>query len=221
MGDEFGRPYRVVGAADDEFRLGRAVSGELDFESEAGGGIEGPQLAFVVRLSRAPRLAAGRLGERAFAEETRARILVADQSAAGAGLHGEERGLAAIGARRAQQPIARENGVERAHEHRLDVHAGEIEVTRIGADLMAGDFAEADEPQRARPAGVVLQPDAPVQDRALRDRGASSIVARMPLTVLPMRKRLKRRIRSTSIVAGAPRRLDQPIDHGASPSSHT
>ena len=55
LGDEFGRPHRVVGAADDEFRLGRAVSGELDFEREAGGGIEGPQLAFVIRLSRAPR----------------------------------------------------------------------------------------------------------------------------------------------------------------------
>ena len=116
----------------------------------------------------APRLAAGRPGERAFAEETRARILVADQSAAGAGLHGEERGLAAIGARRAQQAIAGENGVERANEHRLDVHAGEVEIARIGADLMAGNFAEADEPQRARPTGAVLQLDAPAQDRALR-----------------------------------------------------
>ena len=48
------------------------------------------------------------------------------------------------------------------------MHAGEVEVARIGADLMAGDLAEADEPQRARPAGVVLQPDAPAEDRALR-----------------------------------------------------
>ena len=60
-------------------------------------------------------------------------VLVADEFRPCARLHREERGLSAIGARRAQEPVARQNGVKRAHEHGLDVHAGEIEIARVSA----------------------------------------------------------------------------------------
>src|SRR6185437_11778583 len=102
-----------------------------------------------------------------FADEADARILIADELGAGARLDGEDRGFAAIGAGRAQKPVARENGVERAHEYRLDMHAGEVEILRISAGLVASDLAEAGEAQPPGPARPVLEPDAPAQDRAL------------------------------------------------------
>ena len=167
LGDEPRRADRVVGAPDNELRFGMAAGRQFDFKGEARGGIEGPELALVVEFSRAHGLASRGAGERSFAQKTRARILVTDEPGAGAGLHREERSLAAIGARRSQQAIAREDRVEGADEDRLDMHAGEIEIARIGAGLVAGDFAEADEAQAARPAGEVFEADAPAQNRAL------------------------------------------------------
>ena len=126
-----------------------AVGGELDFEREARRRIEGPELALVVDLARsatARNRSDGRATPRR--ESACANPRSPASSTPGARLHREERGLAASGARRAQQAVARENGVERAHEDRLDVHAGEIEIARVGAGFMAGDFAEAGQPQR-------------------------------------------------------------------------
>ena len=79
--DQLRRPDRVIGAPDDELRFGVALSRQLDFEREARGGIEAPELALVVEFSRAEGLAARRTGERSLAQETRARILIADESA--------------------------------------------------------------------------------------------------------------------------------------------
>ncbi len=63
------------------------------------------------------------------------------------------------------------------------MHAGEIEVARVGAGLVAGDFAEAGQAQAARPAGEVFQADAPAQDRALGVRrglhGRAHVVKRV------------------------------------------
>src|SRR6202012_3847271 len=77
------------------------------------------------------------------------------------------RGFTAIGARGTQEAIACEDGVERAREDRLDMHAGEIEVFRVGAGLVAGDLTETGEPKPSRLTRFVLKPDAPTKNRAL------------------------------------------------------
>ena len=46
------------------------------------------------------------------------------------------------------------------------MHAGEIEILRVSAGLMAGDLAEAGETQAPMPVRFVFEPDAPAQDRA-------------------------------------------------------
>ena len=143
--NQFARPHRVVGAADDELCLRRLAGSEHRLKRETRRWIEGPEFAFVVELAPTPPLATGWLCERPFAEEADTRILVADELGASARLDSEERYFSVIGPRRAQKPVARENGVELAHEHGFDVHAGKIEILRIGARFMARDLAEAGE----------------------------------------------------------------------------
>src|SRR5580700_4493962 len=166
--NQFARPDGVVGAADDELCLRGLAGSEHRLKRETRSGIEGPEFAFVIELAPVPPLAAGWLHQRAFADEADARILVANELGAGARLDGEERDFSAIGPRRTQEPVARENGVETAHEHGLDMHAGEIEIFRVSAGLMGGDLAEAGEAQASMPVRFILEPDAPAQDGALR-----------------------------------------------------
>src|ERR1700722_13693811 len=165
--NQFARPDGVVGAADDELCLRGLVGSEHRLKRETRRWIEGPELAFVVELTPTPPLATGWLHQRALADEADARILVADEFRAGARLDSEERGFATIGPRRTQEPVARKNGVERAHEHGLDMHAGEIEIFRVSAGLVPGDLAEAGEAQASMPVRFILEPDAPAQDRTL------------------------------------------------------
>ena len=69
-GDQLARPDGIVGAAGNEFGLGRAIGGERQFEGEARGRIECPKFALVIELAPAQRLAPRRIGERTLAEET-------------------------------------------------------------------------------------------------------------------------------------------------------
>src|ERR1700722_2750638 len=149
--NQFARPDGVVGAADDELGLRGLAGSEHRLKRETRRWIEGPELALVIELAPAPPLATGWLCERPFADKADARILVANEFGAGARLDGEERDFSAIGPRRAQESVARENGVEWAHEHGLDVHAGEVEILRVSAGLMGGDLAEAGEAQTSMP----------------------------------------------------------------------
>src|SRR5580704_9453300 len=89
--DQFARPDGVVGAADDELCLRGLVGSEHRLKRETRGGVEGPELAFVIELAPAPPLTAGWLHQRAFADKADARILVADEFGAGARLDCEER----------------------------------------------------------------------------------------------------------------------------------
>src|ERR1700722_12640260 len=47
------------------------------------------------------------------------------------------------------------------------MHAGEIEISRVSASLMAGDLTETGEAQPPRLARFVFKPNAPAQNRAL------------------------------------------------------
>src|ERR1700722_3740021 len=167
-GDAIGRFALIVGMAGDELDLGNSIGGEFDLQRETGGRIEAPQLAFIVRLAPAPRANAGRVGERALADEARARILIADETdAVRARPRREKPDLAATGARRAQQPVARENRIERLDEKRLDMHAGKIEISGIGARFVLRDFGEAGHAQLARAPGFVGEQYAPGDDRLI------------------------------------------------------
>ena len=180
-------------------------------------------------LRQRQRLAAGGLGQRALAEEAGARILVADEFGAGAGLDGEERRLAAIGARRAQEPVAGEDGVERAHEHRLDMHAGEIEVARVSVRLVAGDFAEAREPQPPRPPGSVGRAGSASSAPRRSASGAISIRASIPFTRMDDREAIeprsprcgtrRRGARARSRSTRAPRRPRSHRRNGRAPAA--
>src|ERR1700733_9170847 len=145
--NQFGRPHRVVGAADDELCLRRLSRSEHRLKRETRRWVEGPELAFVVELAPAPPLATGWLYQRALADKADARIFVTNELGARTWLDGEERCFATLGARRAQKPVARENGAERTHEHGLDMHAGKIEIFRVRAGLVPGNLAEAGETQ--------------------------------------------------------------------------
>ena len=206
-GDEFGGPDGVVGAADDELGLGRAARGERHVDGEARRRVEGPELAFVVELAPAPGLAAGRLHQRALAEEAGARILVADEFGAGAGLDGEERGLAPVGARRAQEPVAGEDGVQRPHEDRLDMHAGEIEIARVGLRLVPGDLAEAGEPQPPPLPRPVGEADLPAQHRRLPAIGGNLHPRLDPVHRMDDDEAVEARLLD-AVLAGAPRGLE-------------
>ena len=206
-GDEFGRPDSVVGAAHDELCLDRAVRRHNHVDGEARRGIEGPELAFVVELAPAPGFAAGRLHERTFAEEARARILVADEFGAGAGFDGEERSLAAVGARRAQEPVAGEDGVQGPHEDRLDMHAGEVEIARVGLRLVPGDLAEAGEPQAPALPRTVGEADLPAQHRRLSAIGRNLHPRLDPVQRMDDDQTVEARLLD-AVFAGAPRRLE-------------
>src|ERR1700733_11548948 len=136
----------------DQFALRRLARSERRLKREARSGIEGPEFAFIVELAPPPPLAAGWLDQRAVADKADARILIADEFGARTRLDGEERCLSTIGARGAQESVAREDGVKGTHEHGLDMHAGEIEIFRVSARLVAGDLAETGETQSPRPA---------------------------------------------------------------------
>src|ERR1700722_19897706 len=69
--DAIGRFALIVGMAGDEFDLGASIGGKFDFQREAGGGIEAPELAFVIGLAPTPRANAGWMSERALADEAR------------------------------------------------------------------------------------------------------------------------------------------------------
>src|ERR1700722_13325403 len=166
--NQFARPDGVVGAPDDELGLRGLAGSEHRLNRETRRWIEGPELAFVVELAPTPPLASGRLCERPFADKADARILVADEFRARARLDGEEGDFSAIGPRRPQESIARENGVERAHEHGLDMHPGKVEILSVRASLMGGDLAEAGEAPGSMPVRFIVKPDAPVQDGAFR-----------------------------------------------------
>src|ERR1700722_2704763 len=166
--NQFARPDGVVGAAGDELCLRGLAGSEHHLKGETRSGVEGPELAFVIELAPAPPLAAGWLHQRTFADKADARILVTDELGAGARLDGEERDFSAIGPRRTQEPVVRENDVETAHEHGLDMHAGEVEILCVSAGLMGGDLAEAGEAQASMPVRFILEPNAPAQDGALR-----------------------------------------------------
>ena len=60
-GDELARPQGVIGPADDELGLGEAGAIERQFQGEARGRVERPELAFIVELPPTPALAAGGL----------------------------------------------------------------------------------------------------------------------------------------------------------------
>src|ERR1700691_4477929 len=94
--NQFARPYRVVGATDDELCLRRLAGSERRLKRETGRRIEGPELAFVVELAPSPPLATGWLRQRALADKADARIFVADELRAKTRLDGEERGFATI-----------------------------------------------------------------------------------------------------------------------------
>ena len=96
--------------------------------------------------------------------------------------------------------------LRRAHEHRLDMHAGEIEISRVGAGLVAGDLAEAGQPQPPRPAGFF-----PSRMRQLRTApsgsGAISMRASNAVQRVDDRETVEAGLLDP-IVAGAPRRLE-------------
>src|SRR5580704_9574303 len=208
--NQFARPDGVVGAADDELCLRGLAGSEHRLKGETCRWIEGPDFALVIELAPAPPLATGWLHQRAFADKADARILVADELGAGARLDGEERDFSAIGPRRTQEPVARENGVETAHEHGLDMHAGEIEIFRVSAGLMGGDLAEAGEAQASMPVRFILEPDAPAQDGAFRI--GRDLHARFdPVQRVDDRETVEACLLD-AIIAGAPRRFkaDRP-----------
>src|ERR1700721_2163555 len=77
--NQFARPHRVVGAADDDLCLRRLARSEHRLKRETRRWVEGPELAFVVELAPAPPLATGWLYQRALADRADARILIADE----------------------------------------------------------------------------------------------------------------------------------------------
>ena len=178
------------------------------FEGEARGRIEGPELAFVVELAPAPGLAAGRPGERAFAEEARARIFVADSSTPAPGFTAKNEVSPRSARAERNSRLRARIALSAAHEDRLDMHAGEIEIARIGAGFVRPRSRRSSSgADVARPAGHVAQPDAPAQDRGCLRSGPISIRASTPFSVWTIASRLKRRL-FDPIVARAPRRLE-------------
>src|SRR5208337_5037981 len=155
----------------------------------------------------APALATGRTGQRSFAEEPCARILIAHEFGAHARTDGEERRLAAIRARRTQKPVAGEDRIEGADAHRLDMHAGKIEVPRVGFRFVAGNLAEAGQPQQTGLPGDVRNADSPAQDGGLPLVGADLHARLDAVQRVDDREAIEARL-FDPIVAGAPRRLE-------------
>src|SRR5277367_150505 len=168
--NETAGPHGIVRAAHDEFDLSFAPFRQRGFEAEARRRVEGPEFSLVVELPTTHRFAARRRGERTLANKTRTRVLVTDEFDARNRLDREERDFAAMRAGRAQQPVAREDGVEAAHEDGLYVHAGEVEIAGIGARIDAGNFAKTGQAEPAPLAGEIGETDAPTQDGAFRVR---------------------------------------------------
>src|SRR5271170_8488365 len=167
VGDEFGGGSLIVGASGDELDFRGPVTGEIDVEREARRRIESPQLALISERARARLAQALRRRHRSFAQKAGARILIAYKSrVARQRSGGEESHLAASCSRRAQQAIAREYRVESANKESLDMHAGEIEIARIGARFMGRDLGEAGQAQAPGAAGLVLKTQAPGDDGA-------------------------------------------------------
>ena len=182
----------IVGAAGDELDFRDAVRAKLDVQRQTGRRIERPQLAFVIGLAPSPGSQSGRAGERALADEAGARILIADQPNAGVSPRTAKNAISSrSGARRAQQAVAGENRVEPGNEKGFDMHAGEIEIARIGPGFMRRDFGETGQARARGAAGLVGEANAPGSRTAPCGSGPISIDAASPPISLPMTRPLR------------------------------
>ena len=153
--------------------LGLALGRQVDGNRQARGRVEGVERAFVVRATAVFRLEPTRTPQSAGPDEPGTQILIADEPHAGAELGRMEAGLVrhAVRGRIAQQPVAGQHRIERAHEPRLDMHGVEIGIAEIGAEFVHREFPEARHLDAARPVAEILQPQAE-EFRAARGRRA-------------------------------------------------